>query len=112
MSKFSGKCDFCDDIEIFGLDRILKSKVYLHGCDEPLKLTCLEDCIPYYPYIVGSACYVREGECTLYLSKRPHTDRIAEYSPEAAEYFRAKLREEARQYGIDLEETMRKTQRR
>jgi hypothetical protein len=29
MSKYSGKCDFWDEIEIFGLEKILKSKIYL-----------------------------------------------------------------------------------
>lgn len=110
MSRFSGKCDFCDDIEIFGLDRILNSDVYLYGHDKPLKLTCLEDCVPYYPYIVGSACYLREGRSTLHLSKRPHTDEIEKYSPQSAERYRELLREEARRFGIDLGETMRRTQ--
>lgn len=29
MSRFSGKCDLCDEIEIFGLERILNSDVYV-----------------------------------------------------------------------------------
>lgn len=57
MSRFSGKCDFCDEIEIFGLDHILNSKVYIGSNDEPLKLTCLADCIPYYPYVVSSSAH-------------------------------------------------------
>lgn len=110
MSRFSGKCDFCDDIDIFGLERILKSNVYLHGREEPLKLTCKEDCIPYYPYIVSSACYLRDGASTLHLSNHPYTDEIAKYSPRAAEHYRSELRAEALEYGIDLEETLRRTQ--
>lgn len=55
MSKFSGKCDFYDEIEIFGLERILNSEVYVGDSREPLKLTCLADCVPYYPHIVSIA---------------------------------------------------------
>lgn len=55
MSRFSGKCDFCDEIEIFGLERILNSDVYVGDSEEPLKLTCLADCVPYYPHIVSVA---------------------------------------------------------
>lgn len=55
MSRFSGKCDFCDEIEIFGLERIMNSDVYVGDSEEPLKLTCLADCVPYYPHIVSVA---------------------------------------------------------
>ena len=41
MSRFSGKCDFFDEIEIFGLEHILNSEVYVGDSKEPLKLTCL-----------------------------------------------------------------------
>lgn len=57
MSKFSGKCDFCDEIEIFGLEHILNSEVYVGDSEEPLKLTCLADCVPYYPHIVSVASH-------------------------------------------------------
>ena len=55
MSRFSGKCDFCDEIEIFGLERILNSDVYVGDSEEPLNLTCLADCVPYFPHIVSIA---------------------------------------------------------
>lgn len=38
MSRFSGKCDFCDEIEIFGLDHILNSDVYVGDSKQPLRL--------------------------------------------------------------------------
>lgn len=34
------------------MERILNSSVYVGDSDEPLNLTCLADCVPYYPYIV------------------------------------------------------------
>ena len=38
MSKFSGKCDFCDTIEICGLEKILNSKIYLGKSEIPLEI--------------------------------------------------------------------------
>ncbi len=57
MSKFSGKCDFCDEIAIHGLDHILRCDVYVGSSRTPLRLTCLADCVPYYPYIVSVAAH-------------------------------------------------------
>lgn len=39
MSRFSGKCDFCDEIETVGLDKILNAEVYVGDSKEPLNLT-------------------------------------------------------------------------
>ena len=57
MSIFSGKCDFCDEIEIWGLDHILNCDIYVGDSGEPLKLTCLADCVPYYPYVTAVAAH-------------------------------------------------------
>ena len=75
MSRFSGKCDFCDEIEIFGLDYILGSDVYVGDSDEPLKLTCLADCIPYYPYIITVAVHDNaKGKGCIELTKKSWVD--------------------------------------
>lgn len=63
MSRFSGKCDFCDNIHIHGLDHILNCRVYVGDSEEPLKLTCLADCVPYYPYVVSIASYDNVNKC-------------------------------------------------
>lgn len=73
MSKFSGKCDFCDEIDIFGLENILKSKVYVGSSDVPLVLRDRKDCIPYYPYIV-CASFTTNGVGTIILSERSWVD--------------------------------------
>lgn len=52
MSEFSGECDFKDEIEIFGLNHILNSNIYVGTSDVSLKLTCLNDCVPYYAHLV------------------------------------------------------------
>lgn len=63
MSKFSGKCDFYDEIAIFGLEHILNSEIYVGSGEEPLKLTCLADCVPYYPYIVSFSHHDNVKNC-------------------------------------------------
>lgn len=73
MSKFSGKCDFCDEIDIFGLENILKSKVYIGSSDIPLVLRNRKDCIPYYPYIVVGSV-TEHGIGTIRLSNRSWVD--------------------------------------
>lgn len=74
MSRFSGKCDFCDQIEIFGLDMILKSKVYVGNSDIPLELKSLEDCIPYYPYVVSASFTDKEIGGVIYLTAKSWVD--------------------------------------
>lgn len=75
MSRFSGKCDFCDEIEIFGLEHILNSDVFVGDSAETLRLTCLADCIPYYPYIVVMSYHDRAtGRGHIRLSKKSWVD--------------------------------------
>lgn len=75
MSRFSGKCDFYDEIEISGLECILNSKVYVGNSSEPLKLTCLADCVPYYPYIISVAHFDSERKCAyIRLTDKPWPD--------------------------------------
>lgn len=95
MSRFSGRCDFCDEIEIFGLDFILNSKVYLGDSRTPLDLNSLADCIPYYPYVVASGGYnIKDGYGTLYLAAESEVVRRAKYDPEGADRYRKLLEEE------------------
>lgn len=75
MSRFSGKCDFCDEIEIHGLDRVLNGDVYVGDNDEPLELKSIEDCVPYYPYIVVAAVHNNlTNKCSITLSSRSWVD--------------------------------------
>lgn len=53
MSKFSGKCDFYDYIEIFGLESILSSNIYLGDNIVPLRIDTRKDCIPYYAHLIS-----------------------------------------------------------
>ena len=71
MSRFSGKCDFYDEICIFGIDVVLKAKIYIGDSEEPLVLNSLADCIPYYPYITSASYYNSiSGERIIYLSDK------------------------------------------
>lgn len=103
MSRFSGKCDFYDEIEIFGLDSILASTVCLNGQDEPLKLTCLEDCIPYYPHIVPCAYHNNVDRVhTIYLTSKSWVDLEEERYGKlrAHDFYRRELREEMERHGL------------
>lgn len=61
MSRFSGKFDFCDEIDIKGLDRILRCDVYCNG--QRLELKTRRDCIPYYPHIIACSAWDNERRC-------------------------------------------------
>lgn len=59
MSRFSGKCDFCDEISFLGINAILNSAIYVG--DQRLQLSCLADCVPYYPHIVTMSYWDTDG---------------------------------------------------
>lgn len=97
MSRFSGKCDFCDEIEIFGLEHILNSEVYVGDSKEPLKLTCLADCVPYFPYIVCLSHHDTKKNCGhIWLTDKSWVDIEAERYGEhqTHEYYREELHKE------------------
>ena len=97
MSKFSGKCDFCDEIAIFGLDHILNSKVYVGDSKDPLKLSCLADCVPYYPHIVSMSHHDPVNNCGyIRLTDKSWVDIESERYGEQRihEYYREELRKE------------------
>jgi hypothetical protein len=74
MSKFSGKCDFYDHIQIFGLDKILASKIYVGDHTIiPLRIDTEQDCIPYYPYLIGMSC-TENGVGVIHLSNESFID--------------------------------------
>ncbi len=95
MSRFSGKCDFYDEIAIFGLDCILNSEVYVGDSQGPLELRCLADCVPYYPYVI-SMSYMDNTERNgiIRLTDRSWVDIEAERYGEMDmhRYFRDQLR--------------------
>lgn len=73
MSRFSGKFDFCDKIDIQGLDRILRCDVYCKG--QRLELKTRRDCIPYYPHIPCLCWWDNErGRGTIHLSEKSWVD--------------------------------------
>lgn len=102
MSRFSGKCDFCDEIEIHGIDYILNSRVFVGRRSEPLKLTSIADCVPYFPHIVVSGFYDNEHMCaTIQLSEKSWVDIEEERYGHLAihDIYRQTLREELQKYG-------------
>lgn len=102
MSRYTGKCDFCDEIDIMGLDNILASKVYLNGKEEPLCLKSYKDCVPYFTHIV-SACGFTNRIGTVWLTDIPWLDICESRWNYPYEYFndlRLKLAEEFKKNGI------------
>lgn len=58
MSKWSGKCDLADSLEIhnYTLEELQNNiDIYVGNNLEPLHIERMEDLIPYYPYIVSCA---------------------------------------------------------
>lgn len=108
MSRFSGKCDFHDEIVIAGLEHILNSEVYVGNSAEPLKLTCLADCVPYYPYVVSIAYHDNVKKCGyIKLTEKSWVDiEIERYGKfNIHDYYKQALQEEierARQPGYSL----------
>ena len=101
MSKFSGKCDFYDEIEIFGLDRVLMGEVYLGEADLPLALGSYTDCIPFFPHIVTMS-FTSEGRTIIRLSEKSWVDiEERRYGKMPMhDYYRKLLKEEKEKYRI------------
>lgn len=103
MSKFSGKCDFYDEIEIFGLDRILLAKIYVGESDYPLPIKTYTDCIPYFPHIVTMSFYDKEKDVTIIrLSEKSWVDiEERRYGKMPIhDYYRQLLKEEKEKYNV------------
>ena len=69
MSRWSGKCDFCDDcVMIHNPQEIIeKSKIYLGDARVMIKEE--KDLIPYYTHLVASASYDKEKGNVIHLSR-------------------------------------------
>lgn len=97
MSKFSGKNDFYDTVEIFGIDYILNCKVFVGKKKEPEFLLVPIDCVPLYPHIVTAAIYDRANETGyIRLSEKSWVDMEEERCGKMKEYeiYRRALQEE------------------
>lgn len=73
MSQFSGKCDLYDTL-ICIHNTTDWSKVYISQNNTRLPINSQRDLVPYYPYLIGSACY-SNGEASINISKESFVDR-------------------------------------
>ena len=76
MSRYSGKCDWADSLEIhnYTLEELQNNvKIYVGNNTEPLHIEKMSDMIPYYPYIVGCAFY-NNRTATVHLSSQSYVD--------------------------------------
>lgn len=104
MSRFSGKCDFYDSIEIHGIDHILNCNVYVGNSDTPLSLHSIADCVPYYPYVVSVSGIDNVNKCGMIrLMDRSWVDIEEErYGPmRIHQYYRDELRKELEKYRLE-----------
>ena len=69
ISKWTGKCDFCDDCEMIHNPQefVEKSEIYLGDARVMIKEE--KDLIPYYTHLVASACYNKENGNIIRLSR-------------------------------------------
>ena len=74
MSRWTGKCDFCDNCEMIHNPQefVEKSKIYLGDARVMIKEE--KDLIPYYTHLVASACYNKESDNTIHLSRNSFID--------------------------------------
>ena len=73
MSKFSGKCD-CYDYFCGKDDEYIKnSDIYIGRNPVPLRIESHYSLAPYYPFIVGLACFTH-GNATVHLSEESYVD--------------------------------------
>lgn len=74
MSRYSGKCDIADTIDMQG-EKILNAKIYVGYSNVPLQIDSMTDLIPYYPYIISSAYFDNvEGKSIIRLSTKSWVD--------------------------------------
>lgn len=80
MSRYSGKSDWCDTLEMYNytLEEIQNNiKIYVGNNPEPLHVEKMSDLIVYYPYIISSAYYYNdiERKAVIRLSSESFVDR-------------------------------------
>lgn len=79
MSRYSGKCDFCDHIEIHGVDNVLSSDIHIGRNIVPLRFETEKDLIPYYPHLILITAWDNTAnKGRIVLSERSFVDREEE----------------------------------
>lgn len=79
MSRYSGKCDLFDVLEIhnYTLEELQDNvKIYVGNSKEPLHIEKMSDLIPYYPHIIWSAYYNNvERKSVMHITSESYVDR-------------------------------------
>lgn len=114
ISRYSGKCDFRDTLEIheYTLEELQNNvKIYVGNSGEPLHIEKMEDTIPYYPCIIGSAWFDNtERKAVIHLSSKSHVDN------EEREFLESELKNILKIYnrckrkniGFDIDDVVKK----
>lgn len=79
ISRYSGKYDLCDSLEThdYTLEELQNNvKIYVGNNPEPLYIKRMEDLMPFYPYLISSACYNNvDKKSVIHLSSESFVDR-------------------------------------
>lgn len=102
MSNFTGKFDFCDMIEMHGVESVINNyKVYIGDNKTPLRIESVRDLAPYYPHILKSGGFDnRNNTGTVFLTNRSYINELEDdykkYGIDCStlEYYRANLKKE------------------
>ena len=101
MSQYSGKCDLCDWLEIYGgFENAIKRPLHIrvgYDSDEYLHFEKESDLMPYYPYVISFASSCQDGECNIVLMEESWVDHeekeFAKYGLKSPmfDYYRKRL---------------------
>lgn len=75
ISIMSGKCDFSDHIDIFGLYSTLNSDIYIGRNTKKIQANEYKDLIPYLPYIITEFSCSKDGRNRIVLSSESWVDK-------------------------------------
>ena len=113
MSRYSGKCDLCDWVEISGgFEKFIQRNptIYLGDAEEPISFTKESELMPYYPHIVSIGYHSDKSEYIRLMSTSWVDHEEREYGHHKIhDYYRQRLAmdiEEKKREELELESNM------
>ena len=73
MSLYSGKCDFADMVDIWGIEKAINADVYLYDSLIPLRIETEKDLVPFYPFLTSCQIW-KDGKAKVWLTKSSYID--------------------------------------
>lgn len=111
MSRFSGKCDFYDTLDIYGdgdiqkgFEYIKDAHIYIGDSKNQLKFSTLEELVPYFPHVITSGGFDNKNgaNTTIYLTEKSWVEiKKDTMSQNSYNYYTNMLQEEIKKYKKD-----------